>query len=52
MRTKKEILNDELSENMVKVVDEYPGFRKWIYDAMEEWAKEVFKEFKKTNSNE
>ena len=40
-RGKEEILNDELSELYVEKIDEGEGtFRKWIYDAMEEYAKE------------
>lgn len=35
MRSKKEVLEDELSDNFLKQIDEQNGLlRQWIYDAM------------------
>jgi len=40
MRTKKEILNDELSENQINVIDAETNLRKNIYNAMVAYATE------------
>jgi len=51
MRTKEDILNNELSENFIKQIDEQDSLlRNWIYDVMDIYAKEYYdKKIKKSN---
>lgn len=52
MRTADEILDDELSDNMVTYLKENPTFREWIKDAMFKYALEYHKqELKKEFEN-
>ena len=37
METKEDILDDNLSSNMIEIVNKNPPLRQWIYDAMEEY---------------
>ena len=46
MKTKEEILNDEMSDNMIILIDENKPLRDWIYDAMEEYAQQNDKKIK------
>ena len=54
MRTKKEILECELSENQIKLIDNELSrdLRKNIYDAMAEFHKYKSEQEKKTNTSE
>lgn len=43
MKTKQEILNDEMSDKFIDLIDANDPLRQWIYDAMEMYAQDKIK---------